>query len=207
MRARFQLSVHIEEWATRTPFRITGRQIESFRIVVAVISDGVHEGRGEGHPIHYLGETAESVQRQIEARAGEIEAGLGQTELLTLLPRGAARCAVDCALWDLQAKLAGRRVWELLEITPRSLATAFTIGLEDTPQAMGERARAAAGYSILKIKVNADRPVERVAAIRAVRPDARLMVDANKAWTFQELVDIAPRLSRLGVRCPGRIFR
>lgn len=200
MSARLHLSVHIEEWATKIPFRITGREVTSFRIVVVALSDGIYMGRGEGYPIHYLGETVESLERQIEDCAAQIKQGVGRQALLTLMPRGGARNALDCALWDLEAKRSGSTVWELTGITPKPVTTAFTIGLEDTPEHMAERARMAAGYPILKIKLNADHPVERVAAIRTARPDASLTVDANQGWTFEQLIAIAPRLKDLGVQ-------
>jgi L-Ala-D/L-Glu epimerase len=199
MGARRRLSVHIEEWAARIPFRISSRLWHSFRIILVEIAAGRHVGRGEGFPVHYLQETAESVRQQIETAAQDIESGADRQALLELMPAGAARNAVDCALWDLEAKCSGKTVWQLTGIEPQPLTTVFTIGLEETPQAMAERAVAAAVYPLLKIKLNEDRPVERVAAIRAARPDAGLVVDPNQAWTFAQLAEVAPRLAQLGV--------
>jgi len=116
-----------------------------------------------------------------------------------MLPAGGARNALDCALWDLEAKTARRRVWELIGLEPRPLRTAYTIGYEPTVEAMVARARELAEWPILKVKLGADDPVGRVTAIRTARPDAELMVDANQAWTFNELAGIAPMLKALGV--------
>jgi L-alanine-DL-glutamate epimerase-like enolase superfamily enzyme len=200
MRSPLQLSLHIEDWATKIPFRITGRRVDSFKVIVVVVSDGTHEGRGEGFPVFYLGETAENLEKQIEACAAQITRYIDRKALLGLMPRGAARNAVDCALWDFEAKSGGRTVWELTGITPKSVTTAFTIGIEDTAEAMAQRATEASSFPILKIKVDDDRPVERIAAIRAARPDARLTVDANQAWTFEQLVAVAPGLKELDVK-------
>ncbi len=193
------LSLHIEEWTAKIPFRITGHLWDAFRVIVVELTDGKHKGRGEALPVYYLNETANSLCAQVEAVAGSIEAGLDRDSLQELMPAGGARNAVDCALWDREAKRAGKSVWELTGIAPKPVTTAFTIGIEDTPELMAQRAREAAAYPILKIKVSADRPVERVEAIRAARPDARLTVDANQAWTFEQLLELEPALARLGV--------
>jgi len=194
-----RLTLHIEEWAAKIPFRITGLTREAFRLVVVELAEGGHVGRGEGMPVHYLNESADSLYQQIESLAPHLERGIDRIDLLQLMPAGGARKAVDCALWDLEAKRSGKSIWELTGIVPRPLTTTFTIGIEKSPEAMAARAREAACYPILKIKVDADHPVERVAAVRAVRPDARLVVDANQGWTFEQLRQIAPQLARLDV--------
>jgi L-Ala-D/L-Glu epimerase / N-acetyl-D-glutamate racemase len=194
------MSAHSEQWAAKIPFRITGRTIDSFEVVVVELSDGRHHGRGEGVPIHYLHETGSSLCEQIDAVTQEIERGIDRESLLALMPPGAARNAVDCALWDLEAKQSGKTVWQLTGIVPKPVTTVFTIGIEETPQAMAARALEAAIYPLLKIKVDHDRPLERLAAIRAARPDATLVVDANQGWSFAQLTDVAPRLALLGVR-------
>jgi L-alanine-DL-glutamate epimerase-like enolase superfamily enzyme len=199
MPAALQLSVHIEEWPTQHPFRITGHTWNSYRVNVVELTDGVHVGRGESTPVHNLHETADSVYAQIEAATADIVRGIHRQALLESMPPGSARNAVDCALWDLEAKRSARSIWELTGITPRPVATSFTVGIEDTPQEMAARAAAASTYPTLKIKLNADRPVERVAAVRAARPDARLTVDANQGWSFAELQAYAPGLHALGV--------
>jgi L-alanine-DL-glutamate epimerase-like enolase superfamily enzyme len=198
--APLTLSTHIEQWALKSTFRISGYSWSSYGVNVVQISDGTHVGHAESTPVHFLNETTESAQSQIEAVAQSFECGTDRERLHELMPPGSARNAVDCALWDLEAKRCGKRIWELVGIDPRPLATAFTIGIEDSPEAMAGRAREAAAFSILKIKLDKDRPVERVSAIRAARPEARLTVDANQAWTFDELREFAPRLADLGVR-------
>src|SRR5215213_291884 len=113
MTSSLRLSVHIEEWATKIPFRITGLTRNSFKMVVVEFTDGQYVGRGEGLPVHYLKETVESLSQQIEAAAPQIERGVDRQALLELMPPGAARKAVDTALWDLEAKRSGKTIWEL----------------------------------------------------------------------------------------------
>jgi len=194
------LSTHIEYWALKSPFRIASHSWSSYGVNVVELSDGSHVGRAESTPVHFMSETPESVHSHIEAVVREIECGIDRERLGDLMPPGSARNAVDCALWDLEAKQCGKSVWELLGIAPKPLTTAFTIGIEEAVEAMAARAREAASYPILKIKLDNDRPVERVAAIRAVRPEARLTVDANQAWTLDELREFAPSLLELGVQ-------
>ena len=183
-----------------SPFRINGLCKEWDEVVVVELTDGVYVGRGEGVPVHYLKESAQSLYRQIDAVAQRIEDGIDREELLKWMPPGGARNAIDSALWDFEAKRTGKSIWELVGIRPKKLNTAFTIGIEDTPETMAIRAKDASMYPILKIKVDKDRPVERVAAIRQARPDARLTVDANQAWTFEQLKDVTPGLLELDVK-------
>lgn len=194
-----EVSVHIEEWPTKIPFRITGLSLNAFRTVAVEISDSVHVGRGEGLPIHYLGESAATMLRQIEAARPDIERGIDRHRLLDLMPAGGARNAVDCALWDLEAKRSGKSIWDLTGLSPAPLTTVFTIGIEDTPALMAQRALEAATFSRLKIKVDEVEPFERIQAIRMARPDAELVVDANQAWTFDQLRVVAPKLAELNV--------
>jgi len=132
--------------------------------------------------------------------AAQIEAGASRVELLELLPPGGARTAVDAALWDLEAKRSGKRVWEIAGAALKETVSVFTIGFESEPEAMAAKAAAAARHPVLKIKLTADRPVERVEAIRRARPDASLVIDANEAWDFDQLKDAAPRLADLAVK-------
>jgi L-alanine-DL-glutamate epimerase-like enolase superfamily enzyme len=194
-----KLSVHGEDWAAVIPFRISNAVWTSFPGVVVEIEDGDHAGRGEGLGVYYFDETPATMTAQIEQVRGDIEAGAGRQELLELLPPGGARNAVDCALWDLEAKRAGRRAWELAGADLKPITSVMTIGLEDTPEQMAAKAEAAAAYPMLKVKLGDDRPVERIEAIRAVRPDATLVIDANQGWSFDLLVEAAPRMKGLGV--------
>jgi L-alanine-DL-glutamate epimerase-like enolase superfamily enzyme len=195
-----RLSVHTEDWVTRIPFRISGYLWNSYTVNVVELTDGRHVGRGESTPVHNLHETADGVRAQIEAAAADIELGRGRENLLRRMPPGSARNAVDCALWDLEAKRSGKNIWDLTGINPKPVASSFTIGLEDTPQEMAARAAEASTHQTLKIKLDEYLPVERIAAIRKARPEARLTVDVNQAWTFAQLQEFAPKLGQLGVK-------
>lgn len=188
-----KLSVHIEDWELKQPFRITGREWRTSDALVVQISDGKVMGRGEGQGVFYLDETMESMFAQVESVAAEIEQGLSREDLLDRLPPGGARNAIDCALWDLEAKQSGKTIWQLTGIEPQPVTTVFTIGLEATPKEMAEKAVAVAEYPVLKIKLDGNQPFERLAAIRAARPDAELVVDANQGWSFEQLKDILPK--------------
>ena len=191
-----KMSVHIEEWPLTRPFRISGFEwVNSRGIVVQVEEDG-HLGRGEAQGVFYLDETAESLFAQVDAVAGEIRHGISLAELQDLLPAGGARNAVDCALWDLECKRSGRTIWQLTGIEPRPVTTVFTIGLEAEPEAMAAKA-AAADSPVLKVKLDGDRPYEKLAAIRAARPDAQLVVDANQGWDFALLQEVIPKCAAL----------
>jgi L-Ala-D/L-Glu epimerase len=196
---RMSLRCEIEAWPLKRTFRITGHALETVNVLVVSIGLDGHVGRGEAAGVYYFGEDAASMLRQIENVRREVEAGVDREALRSLLSAGGARNALDCALWDLEAKRSGKSVWELTNIAPRAVTTFFTLGIESTPQLMAERAEEASAYPILKIKVDSDQPVERVAAIRAVLPDATLVVDANQGWSFAQLTEFAPKLADLGI--------
>jgi L-Ala-D/L-Glu epimerase len=195
-----KLRAQIEQWRMARPFRITGFTFELIDVLVVSLEHEGRIGRGEAAGVYYKNDRPASMLAQIEHLRDGIEAGLSRADLQQLLPAGGARNALDCAMWDLEAKFSGKTVWQLTGIAPRPVRTAFTIGIEETPQRMAACAIEAAIYPILKVKVDSDRPVERVAAIRAVRPDAELVVDANQGWSFEQLVDAAPQLADLGVQ-------
>jgi L-alanine-DL-glutamate epimerase-like enolase superfamily enzyme len=177
-----KLVVRIERWETARPFVIARGAKTHVDVLVAEISDGAITGRGEGTPIYYKGDSAELALALAEGLAGPIAAGASRPELLDLMPPGAARNAIDSALWDLEAKQAGKRVWELAGLpAPRPMLTAFTIGLGE-PGAMAEAARVASGRELLKLKLGGEGDAERVAAVRAAAPHARLIADANESW-------------------------
>jgi L-Ala-D/L-Glu epimerase len=194
-----KLSVHTESWAAARPFRITGREWNSFDSVVVELSEGGVTGRGEGLGVFYSGESAASIADEIEKVADRIVAGADRAALATLLPPGGARNALDCAMWDLQAKSSGRSIWALTGVEPKPLTTVFTIGIEATPELMARHAADAAAYPLLKVKLDGNQALERIRAIRAARPDARLVVDANQGWTFDQLKTFAPLFAELGV--------
>jgi L-alanine-DL-glutamate epimerase-like enolase superfamily enzyme len=188
-----KICAHLEDWELVQPFRISGMEwITSPTLVVQVEEDGV-VGRGEAQGVFYLDETAASLFEQVDRIAPEIRKGITREELQHLLPAGGARNAVDCALWDLECKKSGKTIWELTGIDPKPVTTVFTIGLEPTPEEMAEKAAAAADAPVLKIKLNDDRPYERLSAIREARPDAELVVDANQGWDFDLLQEVIPK--------------
>ena len=195
-----QVSAHLENWMALIPFRIARQTSDDFPCVVCEIGQDGRIGRGEALGVYYLGETEKSMLAQLDSIAGDLAGGAGRQELLELLPPGGARCAADAALWDLEAQLSGTSAWNTAGVAPDPIETVFTIGLEAEPEEMGARAAAAADLTLFKIKLNNDRPVERVAAIRDARPDSRLVVDVNEAWNFERLKEVAPELAALDVK-------
>jgi L-alanine-DL-glutamate epimerase-like enolase superfamily enzyme len=188
-----KISAHLEDWELTQPFRISGGEwLTSPGLVVQLAEDGF-VGRGEAQGVFYLQETAQSIFEQLEEVIPEIRKGISREELQQLLPAGGARNAVDCAMWDLECKKSGKTIWQLTGIDPKPVTTVFTIGLEDTPEAMAAKAAAAADAPILKIKLDGNQPYEKLAAIRAARPDAALVVDANQGWDFELLKEVIPK--------------
>ena len=186
-----------EIWPLKETFRISRGSRTEARVVVVTVSYGEHIGRGECVPIRRYNQTCESVIAQIESV--EREKNLDRQSLQKLLPAGAARNALDCALWDLEAKRAGKRAWELANIpVVDRVETSFTISL-DAPGKMGEAARAAANLPLLKLKLGGDVDLARVEAVRAAAPAARLLIDANESWSPEHYRKVAPALEQLGV--------
>ena len=168
-------------------------------MVVATIGDGDHQGRGECVPYARYGESVEGVVQAIEACAPAIGQGLDRAGLQALLPAGAARNALDCALWDLEAKRSGRSAAELAGLAPlHAVETAFTISL-GPPEEMAARARDAASYPLLKLKLGGDGDEERLAAVRQAVPNARLIADANEAWRASNLERLLAAAKAAGV--------
>jgi L-alanine-DL-glutamate epimerase-like enolase superfamily enzyme len=186
-------SIHITDWELTQPFRISNFEWINSRCLVVQLGEDGFVGRGEAQGVFYLDETAESIFKQAEQVAGAIRKGISRADLQSLLPAGGARNAIDCAMWDLECKKAGKTIWQLTGIDPKPVTTVFTIGLEDTPEAMAAKAAAASDAPILKIKLGNDLPYERLAAIRAARPDAKLVVDANQSWSFDLLQEVIPK--------------
>ncbi|MBZ0124347.1 MAG: dipeptide epimerase [Roseovarius sp.] len=186
---------------TRDTFRLArvftisrGSRTEA-QVLTVRVSRGGAAGRGECVPYARYGETLDSVADQIAALPESVDrASLGD-----LLPAGAARNAVDCALWDLDAKRTGRRVWELAGLpAPGPEITAYTLSL-DTPDNMRAQAEANAHRPLLKIKLGTPDDMPRLEAVRAGAPGARIIVDANEGWSAEIYADLAPHLARLGV--------
>ena len=174
------LEVARERWPLRATFTISRGSRTASEVVVARVREGEHEGRGECLPYARYGETAEGVAAAIEALAPALRAGLNRSELQDVLPAGAARNALDCALWDLECKTKGLRAWEMTgRAAPGPLTTAYTLSL-DTPEAMRAAAARNAGRPLLKLKLGGAGDLDRVAAVREGAPDARIIVDANE---------------------------
>lgn len=180
------------------PFAITGHTFTELQAVVVTLTHNGFQGRGEGDGVYYLGETQESMQAQLETARGAVEAGITRHELQQLLPAGGARNALDCALWDLEAKTSDQRIWKLLQMQPKTLITVATVGM-GTAQEMAARAKEFVRYPNLKIKLDDEDPIQRLDAIREARPDAKLVIDVNQGWEYQELIDYLPELVRLEV--------
>lgn len=177
------LKVEIERWPIAGAFVISRGSRTEARVVVATIEEGAHRGRGECVPYPRYGETVEGVAAAIASAAGAISEGATRLDLLTLLAEGAARNALDCALCDLEAKLCGKRVYELAGLpVPKPATTAYTLSL-GAPGAMEAAARAASVRPLLKVKLGGDGDAERIAAVKRGAPGAILIVDANEAWS------------------------
>ena len=194
-----RLSARLERWPLAAAFVISRGSKSEAEVVVAEIADGDYRGRGEAVPYGRYGETTAGVVAQIESVRAQIEAGASRIELQALLPAGAARNALDCALWDLEAKRAGARAWTLAGLARLDpVKTCYTISL-GPPDDMAQAARANARRPMLKLKIGSADDVVAVEAVRGAAPKARLVVDANEALSLDDLRRIAPDFAKLGV--------
>jgi L-alanine-DL-glutamate epimerase-like enolase superfamily enzyme len=193
------LAVRIERWPIAGSFAISrGAKTEAV-VVVAELSDGVYRGRGECVPYARYGETVEQVAAAIETMAADVSRGLDRAGLQRTMTSGAARNALDCAFWDLAAKRAGRPVHELAGLAaPKPLITAYTISLA-TPDDMAQAAAKAADRALLKVKLGGADDAARIAAVRRAAPKAELIVDANEAWTPDDLAENLAACAQAGV--------
>ncbi|CAN5186420.1 dipeptide epimerase [soil metagenome] len=183
MTSSLNLAARIERWPIAGGFTISrGAKTEAVVIVAEVSSQGI-TGRGECVPYARYGETPEGTLAAILSLRKAFREGTDREALQPRMPAGAARNALDCALWDFEAKVANKRIWELLgQPEPRPLTTAYTISL-GTPDDMAEATAGAAHRPLLKIKLGGDGDESRIAAVRMAAPDSELIVDANEAWT------------------------
>lgn len=194
-----RLDIRIERFPIRGSFTISRGSKTEAQVVTVRISQGEQTGWAESVPYGRYGETLESVTSQIESIRAELEAGSGRADLARLLPAGAARNAVDCALWDLEARQQGLPAWQLAGLQePRPVTTAYTLSL-GTPDAMAEAARNAPGTDLLKLKLGGENDLDRLRAVQEAAPHARLIIDANEGWDFQTLERLAPMCADLGV--------
>ena len=196
----YSLNIHTEAWPLAGAFRISRGTRKVSDVLMVEVNDGNYVGRGECFPYARYGEDIDSVQKQLNSVRSEIEHGLDRQALLNVLAPGAARNAVDCALWDLEAKRAGVRVWDLADLpAPEPVTTVYTLGV-DEPAIMGERARENSDRPRLKLKMTGDgADLERVRNIHKNAPNARLVVDANEGWSIEQYLEYAPQFKELGV--------
>ena len=192
------MRVEKKNFPLHSPFVITGYTFTELQAIWVTLTEDGHSGRGEACGVYYLGETQDSMATDVEDARFAVENGATRSEIQGLLPPGGARNALDCAMWDLECKSSGKSIWELLDMEPHELTTVATIGI-GTPDEMATRARELSRFSKLKVKLDSDKPIERLTAIRAVRPDAELVVDANQGWSAEQLTQIAPKLESLAI--------
>ena len=174
-----------------------GSKTEAAVIVCEIGHNGLL-GRGECVPYARYGESIESVSEQIEAVRSAIESGATRQDIQTLMPAGAARNAVDCAMWDLEAKLSGKSVANTLGTPTRALETAITVSL-GTPEEMAESTAKVAHYPLIKVKMGGDNDIERIHAVANAAPNSRIIIDANEGWTEDNIEENMAAAAKAGV--------
>ncbi|MBK7904142.1 MAG: dipeptide epimerase [Proteobacteria bacterium] len=195
-----QISYHVETWPLAAPFRIANHVWPDVDVLVVELRDGEHCGRGEASGVFYVQDDAEHMAGQLRDLLGKQPGRLDRRlSLAEWLPAGGARNAVDCALWDLEAKRSGRRAWQRPTCRTRQSRPLTALESWPSPAGAAEFATRYRDFSTLKIKLGAHEPLQTVEAIRNARPDARLVIDANQSWTLAQLKSIAPSLQALGV--------
>ncbi|MEF2073452.1 N-acetyl-D-Glu racemase DgcA [Consotaella aegiceratis] len=201
-----ELTVTPEIFPIAGTFTISrGSRTES-PVVTASLDDAPHRGWGECFPLPRYNESVDSVVATLNGVWDEILGGLDRDGLQQRLGPGAARNALDCAFWDLEAKRTGRPVYELAGLdAPQPVITAYTLSLAD-PEAMREKAQANAHRPLLKLKLGGEGDIARLEAVRQGAPDARIIVDANEGWTPDIYRELAPVLLRLGVQMVEQPF-
>ena len=195
-----RVEVRLERWPLHEPFEIAREVMHELPLITLTLTDSHgRSGRAEAAGVDYDGETPASMARQIDAVAAQLHDDLSGAELMALLPAGGARNAIDCALWDLRAKQSSTPVWAAAGLPePKPVITAFTIGLGSSDE-VRRRARAARGLPLIKLKLDSQRHRELLRIVREELPEARLVVDANQAWTLAQLNTLMPDLVAAGV--------
>lgn len=193
-----QVTFSIESWIYKEPFILTGRTMTQSELLYVTITEGKYTGKGESTGVFYLNDYGDEMFQQAQSVTKELEQGASREDLLQLLPSGGARNAIDCALWDLEAKKSGKTIWELINIMPQPVVTVNTVSI-NTPTYMAAKAQALTTPQI-KVKLDGEIPLERITAICEACSSADIVVDANQGWTFEQLVDLAPKFKDLGVR-------
>ena len=184
-----RLTIETDTLRLAEPFRISGHVFESADVLVTTLEHGTYRGCGEAAGVYYLGDDLRHMRAALEDAREAIEAGPSREELRAILPPGGARNAVDAALWELEAARAGRPVWQLAGVpAPRPVRTTFTVSA-DTPAAMAAKATGYADARAIKVKLTGELPLDldRIAAVRAARPDVWLGVDGNQGFSRADL--------------------
>jgi L-alanine-DL-glutamate epimerase-like enolase superfamily enzyme len=195
-----ELTVRREVFKYEQPFVISRQRYENSDLVVVEIREGTALGRGEVDDSDVVfSSSADAVPEQIEEVRAELEGGAGRKELLDLLPAGCARCAADAALWDLECKLEGKRIWEIAGRPPlEPMVSAHTISVNNSSKMAADAAKIA-HRPMIKVKLRGEGDLERMRAVREAAPEPRLIVDANEAWTPEMLPEYLAGLRELGV--------
>ncbi len=206
---RRRLRIRIERLAYAIPFRISGYTFDEAEVVVVAIEEDGYEGRGESSGIYFLDETPETMAAEIETLRSELESGLSRKELQTAMPANGARNALDCALWELEARLTAKPAWTIAGINkPRPLLTTYTIGADEPTDMAAVAAEKYASTRALKLKLvgDADTDAERIRAVRRARPDVWIGVDANQGFTPKTLETLLPALLDADVKLVEQPF-
>lgn len=196
-----KMTINVEQWSLHEPFVISRMApMQHGEVVVVEIVENGQVGRGECERMDVFEIGYPDVLAAVEAHKPLVEAGINRFALREQMPAGAARNAIDCALFELEAKLQHQSAWQLAGLTapPAALTTAFTLSL-DTPEKMAQAAAAQQHRPLLKLKLGRDGDMERVHAVRQAAPNVRLIIDANTGWRFDQLNDYLPQLAALGV--------
>ena len=195
-----EIKIARESWPLESEFRISRGSRKVSEVIVVSVSDGSQTGRGECFRYARYNETLDSVEKQILSITKTLSGNLCRENLCQLLPAGAARNAIDCALWDLEAKTVKCRVWELAKLPlPKPLVTVLTLGV-DTPDKMGELAFENRSRPLLKLKMTGDGlDLERVENIHKNAPNTKLVVDANEGWSLDQVEPLSAALADEGV--------
>ena len=181
----------------KAPFAITGHVFETLEGVVVTLEEDGFTGRGEADGVYYLGQNQQWMLNTL-TEFFESEKNINREDLQQLLPANAARNAVDCALWDLEAKKHSVSIWELLELSPRKLQTVATVGIS-SPAEMAAKAIEFKDFQSLKIKLDDNEPVIALEQIRKARPHANIIIDVNQGWSMEMLKDFTRHLEKLEI--------
>lgn len=193
------MEITVERWPIAGTFTISRGSKTEAAVVVCTLRDGPYAGRGECVPYARYGESLDSVCAEIEKLRSALAAGATRADIAGLIGAGAARNAVDCALWDLEARRAGRRVADLVGLPPlKALTTAVTVSFGDA-QTMAASARALSGRPVIKVKVGGEDDEERIWAVAQAAPDSRIILDANEGWTDDNVAENIAAAAALGI--------